>query len=755
MRKGHRKCGYRKKGYGNYVGRAAALILSLILTAGLLCGCQKSGGSDKEGGAKGRYVEEDIELPVEKGEEVLNLIKSKEGNPVLFSCLEGIHVSRYEYKDGKWEKGSLDWLDKLYKEGNVYFFEVQESADGTQIVRGMDDEGLTHIARSGDKKTGAELNIPYLKQKGEFGYPGIMNMQIDGDGNYWMNDMYQSRLVIIAADTLEVTEEINTPQCFSNEQRVAYTAENGDMAANTEESRFTLFDSKLNEKGKFKVSQESLLQMCSRGDNWYSVSEKGIVRMAPGNEVSEVLMDGSMGAMGSSANTPIGMTAGEEEDFYVLYRQEKASAYRLCRYIYDEEASAVPEHTIRVFGLSANDTVQEAVIGFQKLHSDVKIEFQIAGSEEELSTDDIRTLNTELLGGNGADILLLDGLPAGAYAEKGVLADMTELVNELAGREDYLKEILKNTAQKDGKIYGIPVKFSVPVIYGNGEVKKALSSLDTLSEYLKKNTKANIFGVAERGYIRDFLFQLYQDEILSADKKIDKEKMALLFEVEKTIAVNARAEVFDEYASEEMAMGTMNQVFYQSMFTNPGGASVLNHPESIATERIASVQNMMVPYTIMRKLKLSPETVKDFYIPKGIVGINSNTGQRELAEEFVKYLFSEEIQGAQLDDGFPVLLSSLENIKAEADSDYAKSLTVGSSWHIDGEGSLDVEAGYPEKKEIEDLINMCKSLKVPAVQDCTIWSIYQTEADECLKGNIDAETAAKNIAQKVDTYLAE
>lgn len=744
-----------RKGHRNYVRQITAVMLSVIAAAGLLCGCQKSGGPDSESGAKGRYVEKDIELPAEKGEEVLNLIKSKEGNPVLFSCLDGTKVFRYEYKDGEWKKSTLDWLDELYKEKNVYFMEVQESADGTQLVRAADDETLTHIARSGDGKTGEELNIPYLKQKGEFGYPGVMELQIDGGGNYWMNDMYQSRLVVISADSLDVTEEINTVQCSSGEQRVVYTAENGDMAANTEEGRFTIYDSKLNEKGKLKVGQESLLRMCSRGDNWYLVSEKGIVRMAPGNEVSEVLMDGSMGAMGSPMNTPIGMTAGEEEDFYVLYRQDKASAYRLCRYIYDEEASAVPEHTLRVFGLSANDTVQEAVIGFQKLHSDVKVEFQTAGSEEELTTDDIRTLNTELLGGNGADILLLDGLPVSAYAEKGVLADMTKLVKELTGQADYLEEVLGNTAREDGKIYGIPVKFSVPVIYGNEEVKKALSSLETLSEYLDKNPKANIFGVAERGYIRDFLFQLYQDEILGTDKKIDKEKMALLFEMEKKIAVNARAEVFDKFASGEMAIGTMNQIFSQSMFTNPGGEAILNHPESVTTERIASVSNMMVPYTIMRRLKLSPETVKDFYIPKGIVGINGNTEQRELAEEFVKYLFSEEIQGVQLDDGFPVLLSSLENIKAEADSDYAKSLIVGSSLTIDGEDNLDVEAGYPEKKEIEDLLDMCKAVKTPAVQDCTIWNIYQTEADECLEGNIDAETAAKNIAQKVDTYLAE
>ena len=33
--------------------------------------------------------------------------------------------------------------------------------------------------------------------------------------------------------------------------------------------------------------------------------------------------------------------------------------------------------------------------------------------------------------------------------------------------------------------------------------------------------------------------------------------------------------------------------------------------------------------------------------------------------------------------------------------------------------------------------------------------IYQEEADKYLEGSADAEEAAENIAQKVDTYLAE
>lgn len=737
----------------DYPKRIAALFILAVMAAGLLSGCKEQAG-DTDTDTKGRYVEEDIELPMQGECEILNMIKSKDGNPVLFICESGTKLIRLEYKDGKWEQVPLEWVNELYGEQTLYFQEVQETSDGVQIVRGISEDALTHIARSSDGKTGAELNIPYLKQKGEYGYPAVTSLEIDGNGNYWMNDFYDSRILVISAETLEVIEEMNSAQVFSGEQRVLYAAADGGIAVNTEDGVFTLYNTNLHEQETIKTEKNILAWMCSDGDIWYQISEKGIERIVPGNEVTEVIMDGSMGMMGQTSNVVKGMTAGASKDFYVLYGQEKASTAKLVHYVYNEKLSSVPKDTLRVFGLVENKTVQEAVVGFQKAHPDVRVEFQTAGNED-ISMDDIRTLNTELLSGNGADVLLLDGLPIDAYVEKGILADLTKLFEELTGGEPYLDTILKNTAEKDGKIYGMPVKFSIPIIYGNEEVKQALHSLGELSDYLEKNPESSIFGIADREYIRDFLFQMYQEELLSKEGKVDTEKMAVLLELEKKIAVNAKSEIFDEASVSEMSMGTAGKIFQQGMFSNQGSPAILNHPEGAATDRIDSVSNMMIPYEIMRRLELSPNTLKDFYVPKGIAAINQNTKQKELAEEFVKYLFSGEVQSAQVDDGLPVLNSALEGLADETDSKYAEDFCVTSSWEIEGEGVLEIEAGYPLREEVEALITMCKALKNPASQNLVIWNIYQTEADQCLEGSIDAGTAAKNIAQKVDTYLAE
>ena len=60
---------------------------------------------------------------------------------------------------------------------------------------------------------------------------------------------------------------------------------------------------------------------------------------------------------------------------------------------------------------------------FQLEHPDVRVELidgQITSGSTTVS-DTIRALNTALLGGNGADLLVLDGLPAESYIEKGIL----------------------------------------------------------------------------------------------------------------------------------------------------------------------------------------------------------------------------------------------------------------------------------------------------------------------------------------------
>lgn len=743
---------HKKRTVGSFLACIGCL---MIMSVVLFSGCGKhTEEKEKDSSAKGRYMEKEVELPVQEGESVLNLTKSTEGNIVLFSRQDNTQIFRYEYKEKQWEQTSLEWVDNLLGERNSEVLSVLETNDKTQIIRAVNEEGAVLIARGSDMQSGEFLEIPYLTQQTEFGYQFITDMAVDGIGQIWMYEMYNGKVAIINPDSLEVIQELNAVPAFSENQKVLFSTEDGRVAVNTEEGLFTIYNHDLEETGTLKGEWKEGFQACNSGKEYYFVSGEGIARYVEGNEKGEILLEGSMGAMGSFINTARDIVQGEENTFYVLYSQDKEMTYRLMCYEYDAEAPAVPEHTLQVFGLTENTTVQEAAIEFQKLHPDVKIELRTP-SGGGMAVDDIRTLNTELLSGKGADVLLLDGLPLDAYIEKGILKDLTGMTEELLKEDTYMDSLLQNTAQADEKIYGLPIKFSVPVLYGNEEVKRALNSLGDLNAYLENYPEANIFGIANKAYIRDFLFQMYQDEILEKDG-VNQKKLTLLLEIEQKLAVNARSEIFDDVGIVEMGASSGNLV-NQGMFDNIGSPVIRNHPESVSTNKISSVRSMMIPYTIMRESNLQPETVKDFYLPSGVVGINQNTKQMDIAEEFVKYLFSKEIQDVKLDDGFPVLKSALKARKDEANSAYAANYFVSSSWsfEIEGEDVDTIDAVYPTADEVEHLFELCDSLKIPVKQDCMIWNIYQTEADPCLKGETDAETAAAAIVQKMDTYLAE
>lgn len=742
--------------------RCLAFILLAALTLSALSGCTKSGGSDGSGtrsggedssiggsSAKGRYIEEDMELPLQDGEEALSLTRTKDGNPLLFALFEENHIKRYEYNGQQWEAVSLDWFVQLYSDKYIIPMEVQETADGVQYVRGMDEESKTCIARGGDGNPGEELQIPCLSQQGETGYPIITGLAIDGSGDYWLLNPYEQKATVIDGDTMEVLEEFNTERTFSMTQRLIFEG-NGAMAVNTEENTYTIYDEDRKQQGIFSVEMKEQGWMCGDEEHWYFISENGITRLTVGNDTQELIMDGSLGAMGSTVNTAAGAVRGKEDDFYILYYQAKAGTHSLKHYVYDPEAVSVPEKTLRVFGLEDSDTIREAAIGFQKQHPEVRVECTTSGKQAgEVTSDDIRTLNTELLSGNGADVLLLDGLPMNAYIEKGILADLSETAEELMKEETYLEPLMKNTVQKDGKIYGLPIKFSVPLIFGNEDTKKALESLDSLNAFLEKDPQASVFGLADRDYIRDFLFQMYQEELFGEDGKVDQEKLADLLELAGKIAINAKSELFEEDVE-----GLHEEGYKRNQFTGFGSEAVMTHPEGAATTCISSISDMMIPYTVMREKSLTPDAIRGFYLPRGIAGVNKNTDQSEIALEFVKYLLSQEVQSAQLDDGFPVLERALRDKKSEVDSEYAASFYMMSSWNLEGE-MIELEAGFPTTEEVEALIQLCGTLTVPAEQERIIWNIYQEEADQYLGGAADAQTAAENIARKVDTYLAE
>ena len=90
----------------------------------------------------------------------------------------------------------------------------------------------------------------------------------------------------------------------------------------------------------------------------------------------------------------------------------------------------------------------------------------------------------ELLGGNGADILVLDGLPLDSYIEKGVLEDLNGFYEEIK-KDNPLQENIVNSMKRNKGLYQLPVRTKVLCMFGSDEETSAMQSLDSLEAYLE------------------------------------------------------------------------------------------------------------------------------------------------------------------------------------------------------------------------------------------------------------------------------
>ena len=89
----------------------------------------------------------------------------------------------------------------------------------------------------------------------------------------------------------------------------------------------------------------------------------------------------------------------------------------------------------------------------------------------------------------------MDGLPIEDYIEKGVLEDLSGVVESVKTNGEELFENVLSSYEKGKKVYAVPSRFSVPIIIGKeGAVRP--DEVTSLSGTLKTRTEEQIKGIA-------------------------------------------------------------------------------------------------------------------------------------------------------------------------------------------------------------------------------------------------------------------
>ena len=731
-----------------------AVCMAVTMLGGMLTGCSEK-KKEQDTTIQGRYVETEIGLPEKSGTPIGLTIE--EGNPVLYFHSEETGEYRSSsYKGGAWSEPKEEgWLQLEGMSGDFQIDQVTVGNDGhlyAVVSQAEHDRVYRRIFEKTEDESFVEVTPEEVKKEiGHTESPFYHDIEILKANQIALADGKNHRVNIYQDGTC--IKEIPSLTEISTEEQDVMRAGKETLAVIGEDGKsIDFYDTETFEK-KNTVKTEFDLGECvlmSGADGkWYVQNALGIHRILEEGSIVETILDGSNTLLNHSNWYARKVVVDEKERFYGLFSGN--GTWKLMQYSFDKKAPA-SNKTLTVYSLEESETIQQAVYEFQKKHPDVKVEYVTAvQGEEKADTEDIRTLNTELLGGKGADVLILDGLPVQSYIEKGVLSDITSVGEELK-KQGILPNVIANTAQKDGKIYGIPARIQVPVLYGTEEEVRALDSLESLGKYADEYSDRLLFGYTTHDMIGMTLFNYFYDELQKENKALDEEKLTAFLTIWKNICKNGGLPEYEKEYEDGPSIWKEFGAEFQS-------AQEVTSPSIKKFVRFATIKGFgytEMLYPEVEKAGMLPESVKGYYRPAITAGINASSTQQELAEEFLKVLFQENVQKIDTWEGLPVSEKVLDAMPDPVDDLNDKQDSAGFSGIDFGTGKrYEMSMRYPTKEEMKSLLTVIKDLDTPFSQDRIVTDIVLEELGKCYEESETPETIAEEICKKVDTYLAE
>lgn len=419
----------------------------------------------------------------------------------------------------------------------------------------------------------------------------------------------------------------------------------------------------------------------------------------------------------------------------------------LCEWgVWKEEEQAAGD-TLRIYSLK-QAMIQEAATFFQNQHPELKVTYEVGYTGEDGVTlsDAIRTLNTELMAGEGPDILVLDGLPADSYAEKGILEDLTDIVEP--EKEKYYYNII-SSYNGGGKIFQIPFLFEAPILVGDTEVT-AVKNREELMDVMKKKTATGVpflpsnalSGVAGNLFITS--------DILG--ETVDEAKLADYY---RDMAVTADLTLADgewETLTYSDKMSYWAELYPDSSFT--ADLDIYFDKAQAGIQKLGIMENYTQLLTLRKEKGVSFQYLNrengKFFIAEDVLGINKNGKNPDAAEQFLRYYLSGEVQRRPVVVGFPIIRGILEESKYISENgEYGGGIS----------GKYTPDEIMPWYKvtpaEMEELSTFFEGLDTPVKYDAVVLQKVMEQADACMFEGKDPGSAAADACREVNLYLSE
>lgn len=496
----------------------------------------------------------------------------------------------------------------------------------------------------------------------------------------------------------------------------------------------------------------------------YVAGDKGLYRHIIGGGVVEQVIDGGLSSLSDPSNSIVAMTMNDRNEFLAAYSNGK-----IVRFAYDAAVSTVPNERICVYGLKEDDLVRQTISAYQTQYPDLYIEYQIGMDEGSVTREDaLKKLNTQLLGGSGPDIIMLDGLNIDTYARKGVLMDLTDIVSKVDEQDGLYRNLIENLAV-EGTIYAVPAKFYIPVLYGKGdyvnEVKDYPSMADMVERARSEYPDTNLLEVCSAKGIIKRSMPVCAPSWKDDGGQLDQAKVREFLEQTRRIYdAQMKGTPQEEIMSYQQHLIGKDGISYEDSdyFMIARDSSYLMQESPFAYGEIMDAyvyrDLLSVPgipgleNTVIRPMGGQDNNV---YHPASLIGINAASNHIDAAKEFVSMMLGASVQES-MQLGIPVNKKALPAQFAYDESELGEDGGQFYEGFSTKDGKSVHYTIYPVNQDgIDRLEQWIAELETPYLSDSVLEDVVYTEGARYLEGLQDIDETLQAITDSAGIYLYE
>ena len=739
----------------------------------------QGGANESEPVAMGRYVENVTDLSDRVSGYCSSLFRLADGTLIITDHTMPFLVSKDNGET--WEAEKSDWWSRLNAEGH-FIMGSAIGADNTIVVIYSDkdeDGGHTQscllIKPDGteipvERSSGTEqlyLIAAAVAENGRafisvLGNDNIYEIKEDGSCELFLTIQngapqlmqFQGNLLVMDGSTY------NAPLLYDIEKKEYVEDEALESFVKGDYKGGNGFDTDNGYEMFFFPGEEDIL---------YIAGGKGLHRHVIGGSAMEQVIDGNLSTFGNPAHRILSVVLLENNEFLALFDDS-----RLVRFTYDPDTPTVPNERLKVYSLKENSTIQQAISLYQIANPEVIVQYEVGMSQDSAVTreDALKSLNTEIMAGEGPDVLILDGMPIASYIEKGLLADMTSMLTGLNGEEELFGNIV-NAMKMDNGIYAMPCEIEIPVISAKEKYLSGMKDLegiaDTIETLRKENPEKNLISIcSEKGVLR-FFGMVCVPAWTDADGSLNKEAVTEFLTQSKRI-YDAQMDGLPDKITDSYRQGNegwlknFGETREDSIYFRSGVISMdyvgryehvikgtvsglWSYCDLISANRVAGFEDC--EWSVMNGQS------SNVFCAETLLGINAASPYTAQAEDFIKLCLSRENQ-INLLSGLPVNKAALADICMTKPANIGENGEYGSYGSSSEDGtSVSYVTYWPDESQAERLRKCVESANTAYIEDAVIESVVYEEGVIYLQGSESLEEAVNNIYKKVAIYMAE